>query len=82
MPASVRSPRPAAVKQAGRVLQTAVRVVTVVVLVGAPLLWGGRHPLASADDETRKRAAKVSERLDAMRVTVSSALESSSHANR
>lgn len=47
MPAPVRSPRPAAVKQAGRVLQTAARVVTVVVLVGAPLLWGGRHPLAA-----------------------------------
>ena len=28
-------------------LQTAARVVTVVVLVGAPLLWGGRHPLAA-----------------------------------
>lgn len=40
-------PRPAAVKQAGHVLQTAARVVTVVVLVGAPLLWGGRHPLAA-----------------------------------
>lgn len=47
MPAPVRSPRPVAVKQAGRVLQTAARVVTVVVLVGAPLLWGGRHPLAA-----------------------------------
>ena len=43
MTAPARSPCPAAVKQAGRVLQTAARVVTVVVLVGAPLLWGGRH---------------------------------------
>ena len=47
MPAPVRSPRPAAVKQSGRVLQTASCVVTVAVLVGAPLLWGGRHPLAA-----------------------------------
>lgn len=47
MSATVRSPRPAAVKQAGRVLQTAARVVAVVVLVEAPLLWGGRHPLAA-----------------------------------
>ena len=47
MTAPVRSHRPAVVKQAGHVLQTAARVVTVVVLVGAPLLWGGRHPLAA-----------------------------------
>lgn len=47
MPAPVRSHRPVTVKQAVRVLQTAARVVAVVVLVGAPLLWGGRHPLAA-----------------------------------
>lgn len=47
MHAPVRSLRPAAVKQAGRVLQTAACVVAVVVLVGAPLLWGGWHPLAA-----------------------------------
>ena len=47
MVAPVRSHRPAAVKTAGRVLQTAARVVTVVVLIGAPLLWGGRHPFAA-----------------------------------
>ena len=28
-------------------LQTAARVVAIVVLVGAPLLWGGRYPLAA-----------------------------------
>lgn len=47
MVAPVRSHRPTAVKSAGRVLQTAARVVMVVVLIGAPLLWGGRHPLAA-----------------------------------
>lgn len=41
MTAPARSHRPVAVKQVGRVLQTAACVVTVVVFVGAPLLWGG-----------------------------------------